>query len=174
MNEEIWKDIPGYEGLYQVSNMGRVKSLKYGKEKIIKPVKNRDGYLLIGLYKNNKVKHYTMHRLVAIAFIGKPISEVYYEINHLDENKNNNKLENLQYCTRKYNCNYGSHNEKMSKSVIGINKINGFICEYSSARGAGRSLLINNANIVACCKGKLKSAGGYVWYYKEDYKECDK
>ena len=171
MNEEIWKDIPGYEGLYQVSNMGRVKSLKFGKEKILKGVNNTDGYLMVCLYENNKSKQYTIHKLVTMAFMGECISEIYCDINHIDEDKSNNRLSNLQYCTHNYNMNYGTRIEKYTNPVIGINKTNGYICKYPSAMEVQRSLGVAQQNVTACCKGKLKSAGGYVWYYKEDYKE---
>ena len=93
----------------------------------------------------------------------------YYSINHIDENKENNKLENLQYCTQQYNNNYGSHNERMikskSKPVVGINKINGYICEFNSIIEAERKTNIDKSSITKCCQGKLKSAGGYKWIY---------
>lgn len=180
MTEEIWKDIEGYEGKYQVSNLGRVKSLsnnKTKKEKILKPRKDKDGYLLVTLCKNGKNKTYKVHRLVVENFMGKPLDKDYYSVNHIDEGKSNNKLENLQYCTVKYNANYGTRNERMSKSknkpVIGINKINGYICEFNSISEAGIVTTINISNIAECCKGKRKSAGGYRWFYANS-KEVEK
>ena len=177
MTKEYWKDIKGFEGLYKVSTWGRVKSLKYNREKILKPSKDKDGYLHVVLYKNGKIKGYKIHRLVIETFMGKTLDKDYYFVNHIDEDKTNNKLENLQYCTHKYNINYGTHNERMgkahSKSVIGINKINGYITEFSSLSEAERFTGINQGNITKCCQGKLKSAGNYRWFYanSEEVKE---
>lgn len=172
---EYWRDIEGFEGLYKVSTLGRVKSLKDAndnyREKIKKQVKDKDGYLRVSLYKNGKMKNCLVHRLVIENFMGKPLDNDYYSVNHIDENKTNNKLENLQYCTVRFNNTYGSRVEKASKSnskpVIGINKINGYICEFNSITEAGRVTGINYKNISACCLGKQKFAGKYHWYFKE-------
>ena len=115
-----WKDIPGYEGLYQVSNLGEIKSLNYrntGKEKIIKPRKNKGGYLRVVLCKNGKQKDFLVHRLVAVAFI--PNHNNYNQVNHKDENPSNNNVNNLEWCTSKYNSNYGNRNKKLSESHKG-------------------------------------------------------
>lgn len=110
---EIWKDIEGYEGLYQVSNEGRVKSFWSGKEKILKQ-HNCKGYLEVGLYKKeDKQKYKLIHRLVAETFIPNPNNLP--QINHKDENKTNNSVDNLEWCSRSYNINYGSRNEKVGK-----------------------------------------------------------
>ena len=169
MKEEVWKDIQGYEGLYQVSNMGRVKSLErtvwngrsYYKapERILKAGKAR-GYLRVMLCKDGKGKWYPVHRLVAIAFIPNP--DNLPEVNHKDENKQNNCVENLEWCTRQYNVEYSK-----AKVVIGINKISGLILEFPSAYEASRQTNINRGNICNCLKGRIKSAGGYVWYYAD-------
>lgn len=107
---EEWKDVPNYEGLYQVSNLGRIKSLrdKNGKarEKILKLKLSKFGYYQICLCKNGKQKWYFVHRLVALAFIPNPNNLP--QINHIDENKTNNYVENLEWCTSKYNSNYGT------------------------------------------------------------------
>ena len=180
MKNEIWKDIQGYEGLYQVSNLGRVKSLERYKsnhsckqlvpERIIKVRKNWDGYLKVTLCKDGKVKTYKVHRLVATAFIENP--DNLKEINHKDEDKINNCVENLEWCTRVYNCNYGTRSkrsaEKHSKPVIGIHKITGLILEFPSTMEAERQIGIRHDNISNCCKGKQKSAGGYYWHYVEN------
>ena len=114
---EIFKDIPGYEGLYQVSNLGNVKSLNYrqtGKEQILRlhpKIKNK-GYFKVRLFKNGIVKSYFVHRLVAEAFI--PNQNNYPIINHKDENPSNNSVSNLEWCTYSYNINYGTRNEKCS------------------------------------------------------------
>ena len=97
---EIWKDIPNYEGLYQVSNLGNIKSL-FRYKKILKPIKNTLGYLKVSLYKNKKIKVFSIHRLVAETFIPNPNNLP--EINHKDGNKGNNNVENLEWCTRQQN-----------------------------------------------------------------------
>lgn len=117
---EIWKDIKGYEGLYQVSNMGRIKSLgnnKTRKEKILSLKPSNDGYIRVYLCKNGKQKPFSVHRLVAQAFLPNP--DNLPEVNHIDENKENNHVKNLEWCDRKYNMNYGSRNERASISRKG-------------------------------------------------------
>ena len=117
--EEVWKEIEGYEGKYQVSNFGRVKSLNYsntGEEHILKQGKTgRDkDYYCVGLSKNGKLKSYLVHRLVAIAFIQNPNNLP--QVNHKDEDKSNNCVWNLEWCDNDYNSNYGTRNEKVAKS----------------------------------------------------------
>lgn len=119
---EVWKDIEGYEGLYQVSNMGRVKSLgatnRVGwhlREKILKQTIEPKGYLKVGLRKNNKIQTVRVHRLVANAFLPNPFNLP--QVNHKDENKTNNHVENLEWCTNKYNNNYGSKPKKSAEAA---------------------------------------------------------
>ena len=117
--EEIWRDIEGYEGLYQVSNMGRVKSLgndKNRKEKILKPGMNNYGYLQVGLHKEGKRKIFQVHRLVAQAFIPNP--EELPEINHKTEIKTDNRAEFIEWCDHRYNMNYGTRNERAGKNMV--------------------------------------------------------
>ena len=121
---EIWKDIKGYEGLYQVSNMGRIKSLNYkrtGKEGMLKGRLNKKGYLMVTLYKTGeKPEQFYVHRLVAEHFL--PNNNNFPEVNHkIDdfEHRSDNRVENLEWCDRKYNNNYGSRNEKASASRKG-------------------------------------------------------
>lgn len=119
---EIWKDITDYKGLYQISTLGRVRSvdrMRKSKHHGVSKVKGRiltpliqDGYYLVTLCKDNKMKHFRIHRLVAEAFITNPNNFPF--INHIDEDKSNNKVENLEWCTREYNNNYGHRNEKIS------------------------------------------------------------
>ena len=187
--KEIWKDIEGFEGLYQVSNMGRVKSLNYkmtGEERILKPVKIKNDYLQVTLSKEGKTKTYLLHRIVAKAFCENHMG--YKEVNHKDQNKENNCANNLEFCSRKYNVNYGTRTERQAekirgkkqseehvrkriekhyKPVFGINKVNGLIAEFSSIMEASRALGINHSAICNCLKGKSKSCGGYVWYYAD-------
>ena len=163
--EEIWRDIDGYEGLYQVSNKGRVKSLKWGKERILRPRDNGRGYLRVQLTKENTSKHIRVHRLVARAFIPNPHNLP--EINHIDENKKNNSVENLEWCDRRYNVNYGTRNERVSRKILQYSKSGEFIREWQGAREVERVLGIDNSHINACCRGKQKSAYGFIWRYKE-------
>ena len=177
--KEEWKDIEGYEGYYQVSNMGNVKSLNYrhtSKERILKPQKNNDGYLNVQLYQDGKGKIYKVHRLVATAFCENQMG--YTEVNHINEDKSDNRAENIEWCSRSYNINYGTHNKRsaekrrndprMSKPVIGINKVSGLILEFPSTREAERMTGINHNNIIKCCQGKANSAGGHIWFYADD------
>ena len=174
---ETWKDIPQYEELYQVSNLGNIKSLNYnntGKEQILKPRKNKDGYLMVHLYKNGKRKMYRLHRLIWQAFNGS-IPEG-YEVNHLSEDKTQNNLDNLNLMTHKENMNFGSRTEraakantngKCSKPVIQYNKQGNLIKEWPSIMEVERSLGFDRGNISKCCLGKLKSAYGFKWQYEE-------
>ena len=117
--QEIWKDINEYEGKYQISNLGRVKSLNYARrkqERILKPgIQKKTGYISVTLLKERKKKTKTIHRLVAETFIPNP--ENLHQINHKDENKQNNCVDNLEWCSAKYNSNYGHRNEKISKKL---------------------------------------------------------
>ena len=119
MKKEQWLPVEGYEGLYEVSNLGRVKSLNYnhtGKEKILKPKKHRDGYLQVQLWRDGKHKMFQVHRLVATAFIPNP--EGFEQVNHRDEVKTNNCASNLEFCDCKYNNNYGTRNERAAAARI--------------------------------------------------------
>lgn len=118
MVKEIWKDISDYNGLYQVSNLGRIKSFKRNREIILKPFKNRCGYYQVDLNKNTKGKTYTNHRLVMFAFKLEEKFE-YNEVNHIDGNKENNTLDNLEWCTRSENLKH-AYNTGL-KSSIGEN-----------------------------------------------------
>lgn len=156
---EEWKDISGYEGLYEVSNLGRVRR----NGKILKPLKD-SGYLRAHLSKNGIAKKVLIHRLVAFAFIPNPNN--YPEINHKDEDKTNNTVENLEWCSREYNINYGTRNERVSKPVLQYDRLGNFIREWPSGLKAEEELGINNGNISSCCSGKVKTAGGFVWRFK--------
>ena len=183
--EEIWKDIDGYEGLYQVSNFGRIKSLErtvwdsargYYRtvhERILKTIKDRNGYLVVNLNKDGRKKQHKVHRLVGQAFCENPMG--YNEINHIDEDKANNRADNLEFCSRAYNNTYNGRakriGEKQGKPVIAIDKITGLIVEFLSIREAERKLGIAQGNICACLKGRCKSCGGFYWFYVNDITE---
>ena len=171
-NKEIWKDIVGYEGIYQINTKGEVrKILKHGYKRM-KDRPQRNGYRKIGLTKNGKQTTYQVHRLVALCFL--PNSQGFPCVNHLDEDKTNNCVDNLEWCSHKYNVNYGTRISRMAetqktaqkcKPVIGINVTNGLIIEYQSTKEAGRQTGISQGNICSCCHGRLKTAGGYKWMF---------
>lgn len=129
--EEVWKDIKDYEGLYQVSNLGRVKSLdrkvvqfngfcnieRIYKGRILKPSTSANGYKRVILYDKCKKKNVNIHKLVLLAFV--PNTENLAQINHIDEDKSNNCVNNLEWCSSKYNINYGKRNQKTSEALKG-------------------------------------------------------
>lgn len=173
LGNEIWKDIPDYEGLYQVSNLGRVKSLNYnhtGKPKILK-LHRQNGYLSVTLCKNNNPMYYYVHRLVAKMFIPNPNN--YPIINHKDENKMNNFVNNLEWCTHKYNTNYGScikrFSEKQMKCVA-CYKDSILVNVYPSTQ----STIIdgfNQGHVAAVCRGERNKHHGCSFKYitKKEY-----
>ena len=163
MNEE-WRDIEGYEGIYQVSNLGRVKSLKFNKERILKPRKDTIGYLAVILYKDGKVKRYLVHRLVANAFI--PNSNNLEDINHINEIKTDNRLSNLEWMNHKDNVRYSQ--------AVAVNQytLDGkFIRRWDCIKEIQYSLGFNQGNICSCCQGKLKSSYGFNWFYSDDLRQ---
>lgn len=182
---EIWKNIDGYEGLYQVSNCGRVRSFdrwvigksnskRLMKGRIMKLIKDSKGYLHVQLCKNGKINCYLVHRLVAQAFLDNPNNLPI--INHRDECKTNNVVENLEWCTASYNMNYNDGQKRR-----GVKKINGklakkvnqyslegqFIKEWESAHEVQRQLGYSRGNISTCCLDKRKTAYGYIWRYAD-------
>lgn len=173
--KEIWKDIKGYEGLYQVSNLGRVKSFrgsaKFGKPKefILKPSLINSGYHVVTLYYGNQKKHkFQVHRLVAETFIDNP--DHLPCVNHKDENKLNNCVSNLEWCTYQYNNNYGTARIRASKTrskpIMQMTLEGVHIATYCSSSVAAE-LLNRSATIVRkwCDDG---IGGGYKWRYIDD------
>ncbi len=185
--KEIWKDIAGYEGYYQVRNLGNIKSLDRDVEyptftrhfygKVLKPHKKSNGYLELTLRRQKKHSQALVHRLVAIAFIPNPDNLPC--VNHKDENKENNCVENLEWCTQEYNNHYGEGHKarcrnarngsikKLAKPVLQYSLEGELIAEYYSAMEAGRQNNCSQACISNCCNGKQKTAYGYMWKYKE-------
>lgn len=168
--KEIWKDKKDYEGLYQVSNLGRAKSLdryvkgkghslQFKKGRILKPMKDKNGYLTVKL--GNRT--FILHRLVAETFLPNPNN--YKEVNHKDENKTNNVVSNLEWCDRKYNVNYGTRTEKCSKKVYQYTLDGKFVKEWKSTRECDRNGF-NHGAVAACCRGELKKYKNFLWKYK--------
>ena len=186
---ELWKDIPSYEGHYQVSNFGRVKSIKNDKARILKE-RYSNGYVLVLLYKDGIAKSYKVHRLVAMAFIEN--SNNLTQVNHKDFNRKNNIVENLEWCSAKENIQhnfkkgnveniikhskelgekYGGNKKamnvlkmKLSKKVCQIDKNTKQIIKvWNSSKEVERTLKIANSSISNCCLGKRKTAGGFIW-----------
>lgn len=175
LREEIWKDIKGYEGKYQISNTGYVKSLDFnhtGKEKILKNKVNYKGYCFVTLYKENKQYYPAIHRLVAEAFI--PNSDCLPQVNHIDGNKCNNHVENLEWCTNLENMHHaiktGLTNCRGNiRAVEQIDSNGKVINKFGAIADAGRFLGIKGKpnGISRACSGKQKTAYGYRWKYSK-------
>ena len=158
------RDVKGYEGLYAVTSCGKVWS--YKRRRFLTPVVNKKGYLCINLYKNEKLKHFLIHRLVAQAYIPNP--DNLPQVNHKDENKTNNCLQNLEWCNASYNINYGTGIERSSnghkKPILQFDLDGNLIREWQSATDVGKEV---QSNICHCLNGDRKTAIGYIWKYKE-------
>lgn len=182
---EKWRDIEGFDGVYQISSMGRVRSLKFGKERILK-LNNSNGYLYVFLRKNGKPKNLTIHRLVATYFIPNPENKP--EVNHKNCKRDDNRVENLEWCTRKENCNKpltlknrsGENHPKPTlgkkgvlainaKPVVQLTKKGEIIYWWNSMTVASERTGISHSSISLCCTGRCKSANGYKFMYADDY-----
>ena len=168
---EEWRPVPGYEGLYEVSNTGRVASLNYmhtGKRAMLSQKAEKNGYKKVLLYKDGRRVMKSVHRIVAEAFVPKvPGCDL---INHKDERKANNNVSNLEWCNKSYNNNYGSRKEtvfsKLRRPVVATLK-DGSTELYPSVNDAGRSLNKSSSNISSALNGKLKTAYGRVWRWAD-------
>lgn len=188
--QEIWKDLKEYENLYQISNLGRVKSLQRRKsnynqkgftgtfkliqEKILKPKVDRKGYLYVQLYKNGKSKMFKVHRLVAQTFI--PNLRNKPQVNHKDGNKQNNFIDNLEWCTNTENQKHAwkiglqksrfSKNNSKAKKVMQYDLQGNFIREWNCMMDIEREINISHTSISLCCRNKVENTRGYIWKYK--------
>lgn len=164
--KEIWKDIKEYEGIYQVSNLGKVKRVK--TTRVLKGCKDKGGYLRVNLSKNSVTSTNTLHRLVAEAFIPNPDNKP--EVDHINENKTNNRVDNLEWTTRKDNLNYGTRNKRISKTqsvpIIATNIKTGKSTEFYGTNDCARRLGLYSSNITRVLKGVSKQTGGYKFKYK--------
>ena len=160
---EIFKDIPQYEGKYQISNQGRVWSVI--SQKYMKLQTNHNGYLVVGLKaKNGKYKIERVHRLVAMAFIPNPDKKP--TVNHLNEDKTDHRVENLEWATMAEQNAYGTRMNKIRKKISQYSLTGELIATYDSTVEAKNITGIPSSNIVNCANGKLKTAGGYKWVYQ--------
>jgi len=175
---EVWKNIKEYEGLYQVSNIGRVKSLErtvidkrghkhYTNERILKPQIGPNGYLQVGLHKDCKGKSLYIHRLVCEAFHENPKNKP--EVNHINEDKSDNRACNLEWVTSKENNNHGTHNARVAKTKgkpVGQYTRDGELVKvWQSNHEVERQLGFDQSTLSKVARGELKAAYGYVWKY---------
>lgn len=178
--QEIWKDIKEYEGEYEISNLGRVRSLNYrrtGMKKVLKPINHPRGYLSVILYKNKKSKEFCIHRLVAETFIENLSNKP--QVNHKDGNKHNNTINNLEWVTASKNEKHAwkiglktdEHIKKIaqnnSKPILQYDLNNKLLKEWGSISEASRDLNIKQSGISSCCRKVVKTSGGYIWKYKK-------
>lgn len=181
---EVWKDIKGYEKIYQVSNFGKVKRLtfingnvKLQKERMSTPTNNGHGYLIVGLSKNGKRKNFYVHRLVAETFLDNLNNLP--QVNHKDGNKKNNRVDNLEWCTASENQIHSYKVLKTKYNLFGLNisrekqkkKVSAYkngklFKTFNSISEAGRFMKVNPSCICGCCKGIYKTCKGYIWKYE--------
>lgn len=180
--QESWRDIAGYEGKYQVSNLGNVRALNFhrqGQPKLLKLLPSMDGYFQVALWKDSKAKFFRVHRLVAQAFISNPDNKPL--INHINGIKTDNKAENLEWCTLLENKHHAittglekviGHENHNAKAVAQYDKDGALIKTYQCMKYASEATNIRYTNISQVCHGHRKTAGGYVWRFYEEEQSC--
>ena len=175
--QEIWKDIKGYESRYQVSNLGNVKSLNYNctkKAKLLVYHLNHKGYARVHLTKDKQDKYISVHRLVAQAFIPNPNN--YPQVNHIDGNKLNNNVDNLEWCTNEYNFQHAlktglikkkskGYHQPYSRSVNQYDLQGNFIKHWNYISDASKELNISLTSIYRNCNNQIKKPKYYLWRY---------
>lgn len=171
--KEEWRPVVGYEGLYEVSNLGNVDSLNFhreGRRHRIKVRVNFFGYAYVMLNKDKQQRPYFLHRIIAMAFVPNPNN--YPIINHKDENPLNNNIENLEWVTYKYNTNYGTcikrRSEKKKKPVIQMTLDGEFIARYNSVKEAAANINCRPSSITCACRGRLKKCQGFLWKFEKE------
>ena len=173
LSSEVWQDIQGYSGIYQVSTLGRIRSLKKGKIKLLKPYINNMGYAVLSLYANHKQKTYHVHELVAETFLVKVDGKNY--IDHINGIKTDNRIDNLRWCTPKENANFElsiiNRKRAMRKACgVSVNQYDlrgNYIATYATLTDAQTITGIAYQNIRACCIGRYKTAGNYIWKFNK-------
>lgn len=169
---EEWRDVLGYEGIYQVSNLGNVisKTRISEQNRLLQPIKLKKekvhkGYLRVQLHKGKEYKHKPIHRLVAQSFIDNPENKP--QVNHIDEDKTNNRVDNLEWVTAKENMNYGTRPQKQSVKIISRSK-SGLMRVFNSITECSKILNINISCVSNVLNGKAKQTKGYVFYRLEE------
>lgn len=164
------KDIPGYEGLYQITENGQIFGVK--RQKFLSLREDKDGYLIVNLSKDNKPKTYKVHRLVAMTYLPNP--ENFSQVNHIDENKKNNDISNLEWCTNEHNQRHGTRDERVSDKLRNSNpRSKKVICIetgqiFVSIREAARQTGISQTCIGDVCRGKQTMTHGLHWKFIEE------
>lgn len=172
IQNEIWENISDYDGLYKISNLGKVIRIKTNR---ILKYRNSRGYVAVSLSKDGKVKDFKVHRLVAMAFVSNPNNKP--DVNHIDGNKHNNMSINLEWTTHSENIQHGYDkcllqprkgiDNSLSKAIIQFDKQMNKLFEYDSITEASQKISITGQNISQACLGKQKTAGGFIWKFKE-------
>lgn len=163
---EVWKDIPQYEEVYQASNLGNVRNKTNGN--VLKSYDNGSGYLFVRLSMNGKKTNFYIHRLVAELFI--PFEDGKNSVNHIDGNKNNNCVTNLEWCTHsenQYHAYIHGLNKHPTKEILQCDLHGNIIKRWASIKEASETLKINKNNISSCCVGRRNKAGNHIWKFKE-------
>ena len=166
VTKEVWLPINGYEDRCLISNLGRVKNK--ATLKILRVRFSRTGYARVNLSKGGSLHTERIHRLVGTHFIPNP--DNLPELNHINEDKSDNRAENLEWCDKIYNVNFGSRTdrqkEKVSKAVIQLSADDREIAHFCSTVQAGKQTGVNSHRIADCCRGTRKTAGGFKWKYE--------